>query len=312
MASDDLLRKRKNDNSNYDDLAPEDEVDLDELVKNYNQKRKNDQRYNDSYDDDEDEVGYSKSKRSETPDSGDLRRPRTREEWEEWGRRMGSNLEQMGEKFGKKAEEWGDKVARQMDDWSRKKGRKLDPKVARNIGEHLKQFLSHPYEANYQASSTNATSDERNIAALAHGSIPLIFIGGTFSAGLATPIFFLIPLVLYFMYREKSNFVARHAMNAFAAMLMASIGWIVLIMGSAIIGVVLSIALALTVIGILAIPFLWMFIVLVILISLLIPLGTFVFSIFGIFAALSGRTFNYPYIGRWLNRRFPEASWENV
>lgn len=58
MASDDLLRKRKNDNSNYDDLAPEDEVDLDELVKNYNQKRKNDQRYNDSYDDDEDEVGY--------------------------------------------------------------------------------------------------------------------------------------------------------------------------------------------------------------------------------------------------------------
>src|SRR5262245_56778330 len=64
-------------------------------------------------------------------------------------------------------------------------------------------------------STMNVTEEERLWAAIAHGSIWVTILGGILTAGFVVPISIFIPLVIYFMYRKKSDYVVFHALQAF-------------------------------------------------------------------------------------------------
>ncbi|GAB4555634.1 MAG: hypothetical protein OHK0023_27070 [Anaerolineae bacterium] len=191
-----------------------------------------------------------------------------------------------------------------MKDWKhlRKRWDEWKPSERRRkaFEQKVRHFLEHPYEADYVSEEVPTTSDERMWAALAHGVFPIAAIASIFTVGVAAPLVFLAPLMLLVINKGKSRFIAEHAKQALAAQVAATLGWLGLGLAGVIFGVVLTIILAITIVGIVAIPFLWLGIVLAMLASLVIPFGAVLYSIFGAVAALNGKTFKYPYVGRWV------------
>lgn len=174
---------------------------------------------------------------------------------------------------------------------------------ARDFGKQVEDFFKQPHDPAYRADVDEyATAPERNVAALAHLSAWLTIPAGVFSAGIAVPLMMLIPLLIYLSNRDKSPFLARHALQAFAAQLTGTLGWVAVVIGSMIMGIVATIALAITLVGIIAIPFLWIAIVLFWLATLAMPLGMLGSSVLGALNAVQGKSFDYPYVGRWVNR----------
>src|SRR5438128_536437 len=91
------------------------------------------------------------------------------------------------------------------------------------------------YEARYEEprkvkamprsySTINVSDEERQWAAIAHASIWFTILGGILTAGFVVPISIFVPLVIYFMYRKKSDYVVFHALQAFVVQLIATVG----------------------------------------------------------------------------------------
>ncbi len=176
----------------------------------------------------------------------------------------------------------------------------IDRETAKRLKAQLEEFLRTPYEETYAAEYTDSSGGERLWASLAHLSLLLGIPIGAASGGTLTPLLALAPLLIYLFNRQHSRFVAKHAMQSLIALLASTLGWIALLIGSGILGVVLTIVLALTIVGVIAIPFIWLGLVLFWLASFAIPMGAFFFSIVGAVQALRGRTFRYPYVGKWV------------
>lgn len=152
---------------------------------------------------------------------------------------------------------------------------------------------------------SEVTSEERTWAALAHASmlvtlalsIPTLGVGGLLTVWL--------PLAIYAVYKDKSDFVAFHAMQAFLLQLISSIGFLIfIIVGSValIFAWVLSAVLVVILIGLLL---LILCAVLTGLFSVAVVIYPFVVGIFSMVAtiqAAGGADYSYPYVGRWAER----------
>lgn len=176
----------------------------------------------------------------------------------------------------------------------------IDRETARRLKAQLEEFLRTPYEEAYATEYTDSNGGERLWAALAHLSLLIGIPIGAVSGGTLTPLLVIAPLLIYFFNRRHSRFVAKHAMQSVMALLASTLGWIVLLIGSGILGVLLTVVLALTIVGVIAIPFVWLGLALLWFASFAIPISAFFFSIVGAVQALRGRTFRYPYVGRWV------------
>ncbi|HUF36972.1 MAG TPA: DUF4870 domain-containing protein [Anaerolineales bacterium] len=122
--------------------------------------------------------------------------------------------------------------------------------------------------------------DERLWAALAHASILLNLL--TAFLGVLTP------LIIYLVYKDRSQFVARHAMQAFVFQLVWWVG------GGILVGLSWTAVgfLSLVIVGILCVP-------IAILISL-IPVAACIYGIVGALQAYEGRAFRYWLIADWV------------
>ena len=139
--------------------------------------------------------------------------------------------------------------------------------------------------------NTAASSDEKVMAALAHGSIFLMFLG---------PV---VPVILWASQRKKSKYVNFHALQA--------MGYQALIFWLWILAMILVMILFLVLIPLLItlvertgdptlIPFVFQLPIFIIVFGLI---GfTFVTGIVGAVSCLLGREFRYPFLGRWLER----------
>jgi uncharacterized Tic20 family protein len=165
--------------------------------------------------------------------------------------------------------------------------------------EQIADFLRTPYDKNYAPEEVESSADERAWAAIAHLSLLIGVPLGISSAGILAVFVAIVPLLIHFAHRERAPFAASHAMQATLALLISTIGWIGLTIGSGILGVILTVFLTFTFIGILAIPFVWLGVLLFWLALLALPFGAFFLSLVGAVQALRGRTFRYPYIGKW-------------
>ena len=126
-------------------------------------------------------------------------------------------------------------------------------------------------------------ADERTWAMLAHLSVLLNLVTGFLGVGVA--------LLIYFIYKERSRYVAYQAMQAFLFQLIFWAG------GGLLIGAMWAVvgALSAILIGILLIPFA----VVLTLLFLVMPVVALVYGVIGSIQCSNGEDFRYWLIGDW-------------
>src|SRR5690606_22717241 len=73
-------------------------------------------------------------------------------------------------------------------------------------------------------STLRVTNDEKLWAAVAHGSIWITALISVMTVGVLVPISVFVPLVIYFLFRKRSDYVAFHALQAFVLQLVGTVG----------------------------------------------------------------------------------------
>jgi uncharacterized Tic20 family protein len=157
---------------------------------------------------------------------------------------------------------------------------------------------------------TGLTSNERIWAALAHASVLLTFILGVTTGGLAVLVGALVPLIIWLAFRDRSRFVAFHAMQASVFQVASVVAWIGLLVVGAVILIpawIVTILLSLVLIGLLLLP-----LVLVLTIALptalvVMPLAVLVYGLYGAFEVYGGRDFRYWLVADWIDKRGVES-----
>lgn len=180
-------------------------------------------------------------------------------------------------------------------------------KRSATLAQEISQKLL--YDIDWQPHSIpvdTLTEDERLWAALAHASFLITVLAGIATGGLAGLAMIFAPLLIYVGFRDRSRFVAYHALQAFAAQLMGTIGWITLLtIGSLIFAVAITLAAVASII-LIGIPFVVLFgllYVVFVLTMLVLPLVIIILSIAGAVNTYNGRDFRYPVIAAWIERQ---------
>jgi uncharacterized Tic20 family protein len=157
---------------------------------------------------------------------------------------------------------------------------------------------------------TEICANERNWAAIAHASTLLSIIVGLASAGLGSILMALIPLGIYLAYRDRSRYVAYHALQAttlqLAGLIIYALGLTALVVATVIAWVVAGL-LSVVLIGILLIPVALLITLLFVLYLFLFPLVLMGYALYAAVEAGRGEDYAYPWIGDWLDTT--EASW---
>jgi uncharacterized protein len=128
--------------------------------------------------------------------------------------------------------------------------------------------------------ATLAPGDERTWGMLAHLSTLVNFVTG-FGGPIAA-------LIIYLVYKDRSRYVAYHALQSMVFQLIWWIG------GGALAGIAWAVSgvLSAVLIGILLMPFACLF--------SLVPLGSLVYSIVGAVQTSQGQDFKYWLVGDWM------------
>lgn len=155
-------------------------------------------------------------------------------------------------------------------------------------------------------STLRVTDDERLWAAVAHISAWVTFLGGIATIGTIIPVSIFIPLIVYFLFRRKSDFVAFHALQAFVIQLIGTVGAAILLLAGGLVwgvGMVIALLLMVVLVGFVLVP-VWALVGLVLLlVALVMPLAMVIFGTIAAVATYNGADYHYPYIARWVDRQ---------
>ncbi|MBL8133711.1 MAG: DUF4870 domain-containing protein [Anaerolineae bacterium] len=164
-------------------------------------------------------------------------------------------------------------------------------------------------------STMRVTDDERLWAAVAHASAWITLFGGIVSVGAVLPLSIFIPLVIYFIFRKKSDYIAFHALQAFVLQLIGTVGAAALLaVGGVVWGVGMIVALlaVLALVGFILVP-LWGLVGLgLLLVVILLPLIMVFYGTLGAVESFRGRDFRYPYISRWIDRQLAGGQYRYI
>ena len=144
------------------------------------------------------------------------------------------------------------------------------------------------------------TSEERTWAAIAHFSTLLTVLVGFGTAGLGGIFFVFVPLIIYFMYKDKSSYVADQAAQAFAVQLAGTVGYFLLILIGIIVMLLvwlITIILSMILVGLILIPVALIITVIIILLWIAYPPALMVVSLVAGIQTLNGADYEVPYIG---------------
>lgn len=153
-------------------------------------------------------------------------------------------------------------------------------------------------------STMHVSDEERLWAAIAHASVWITFVTGFATAGFGVPLSIFLPLVIYFMYRKKSDYVAFHALQAFVIQLVGTVGALTLLVVGGIvwfIGLVVALILVLVLVGFVVAP-LWVLLGLAGFVAVcLMPFAMLLFGTIAAVQTYNGHDYRYPYIARWVD-----------
>jgi uncharacterized Tic20 family protein len=149
----------------------------------------------------------------------------------------------------------------------------------------------------------SVSENERKWAAIAHGSTLLTVLLGVISGGALVLLTIFVPLLIYFSFRKRSEFVAFHALQAFTIQLVGTIGWVALIVVGLIAWIALIIVSAILIvvlIGIILLPLVIFAGPVFFVLSLALPIGAVVYSFIAMTETHAGRNYHIPYISDWV------------
>lgn len=154
------------------------------------------------------------------------------------------------------------------------------------------------------------TDEERNWAAIAHASTLLSVVVGLATAGVGSLLLALIPLGIYIGFREKSRYVAFHALQATALQLLGlivyAIGLVALIILTVVVWTVAAL-LTMLLVGILLYPVALVITLLVVVFALLYPVAIMAYALYAAVETGRGNNYYYVWVGDWLDDI--ELSW---
>lgn len=150
---------------------------------------------------------------------------------------------------------------------------------------------------------TVSSGDDRAWAAIAHASALVTVLFGILTGGALCLVGPIVPLVIWLVFRERSRFVARHALQAtlFQALvviltaivgvlglILVAVAWVGAgVLMAAVIGFCLiPVALALTLLWLMA--------------TLGLPVAALVYACYGAYEVVEGRDFRYWLVGNWV------------
>ncbi|GAB4430806.1 MAG: hypothetical protein Kow00106_25290 [Anaerolineae bacterium] len=163
-----------------------------------------------------------------------------------------------------------------------------------------------PAKVKYAPRVASVSENERKWAALAHASTLLTALVALVSGGLGVLLTMLVPLFIYFSFRKRSEYVAFHALQAFAIQLVGTVGWLALVVVGTVVGVALlflSLILMIVLVGIVLLPIVILAYIVFLLLSLALPLGMVVYAVIATIETWNGHNYRYPYIARWVERQ---------
>ncbi|MCS7071661.1 MAG: DUF4870 domain-containing protein [Anaerolinea sp.] len=150
------------------------------------------------------------------------------------------------------------------------------------------------------------TRDEKLWAAVAHASVWLTVLGGVLTAGTLVPLSIFIPLIVYFMFRRQSDYVAFHALQSFTIQILGTVGALaLLVVGGLIwsIGMVIALLTMIVLIGFILVP-LWGIVGIVLALAvLLLPVAMTLFGTIAAIETYNGRDYRYPKVANWIDRQ---------
>jgi len=182
-------------------------------------------------------------------------------------------------------------------------GTEVAPRPETEVEPAAEHELAEPAPAPVQA---GPTGNERAWAALAHASVLLTFALGLLSGGVAVVVGALAPLLIWLVFRDRSRFVAFHAMQATLFQLASLAAWVVLlVVGLAVLIPVwiLNILLLVVLVGFLLLPLTLVLTVALPAALVVLPFASLVYGLYGGFEVYAGRPFRYWRIGDWLESR---------
>lgn len=148
--------------------------------------------------------------------------------------------------------------------------------------------------------------NERRWAALAHASTLLTAAVALPSFGAGTLLTVFVPLLIYLAFRNRSDYVAFHALQAFTIQLVGTVGWFLLVLVGGLawsLMLVVSLVLILVVVGAMLFPVVLLLGALALVASFALPLGMVIYSIIAAIETWNGHDYRYPYIARWVERQ---------
>ncbi len=173
-------------------------------------------------------------------------------------------------------------------------------------GEPAERLTPHRREMPRSYSTLRVSDDEKLWAAVAHGSVWVTLLGGFISAGTVVPLSVFIPLIIYFLFRSKSDYVAFHALQAFVLTLLGTVGaFLLLTVGGIVwtIGMIIALLAVVLLVGFVLVPFWGLVGVGLLAVVVLLPLAMLFLGTFAAIETYNGRDYRYPFIARWVDRQ---------
>ena len=184
------------------------------------------------------------------------------------------------------------------------------PRPRRAETRKLEEEPSAPSRAVVQSPHLGLTREETTWAGLAHASVLITLLLGLASGGIAAILGPIIPAIIWYVYRDKSDYVADQARQAtifqlagFVALLaLAVVGAILVALGWAV-----SAVLTVVLIGLLLLPIMLIVTVLWVAAFVALPIAMVVYGCYGALEAYNGRPFRYYWIADMIDRYEAQA-----
>jgi uncharacterized Tic20 family protein len=160
-----------------------------------------------------------------------------------------------------------------------------------------------PHKRKRHIAPDEVSDNERKWAALAHASTVLTLLVGVFTGGVGVLLTMFIPLLIYFSFRKRSEFVAFQALQAFTVQLVGTIGVMMLLIVGTIVFLAMLLLSVVLIVTIILAPVIALVYVLFLVGLLLLPLGIMVYSVIAAIESRNGHNYRFPYIARWVENQ---------
>jgi uncharacterized Tic20 family protein len=204
-----------------------------------------------------------------------------------------------------------------MDDAPDGVTRKLDPgaetptpRPRRAETRKLEEEPEAPSRAVVRSPQLGLTREETTWAGLAHASILITLLLGLASGGIAAILGPIIPAIIWYVYRDKSDYVADQARQATIFQLTGFVALLVLAVVGAILvalGWAVSAVLTVVLIGLLLLPIMLIVTLLWVAAFVALPIAMVVYGCYGALEAYNGRPFRYYWIADMIDRYEAQA-----